>query len=145
MKSITESELNKEYSPPGENNAFWFFTIVLGIISCLLQVLLPWWILVVASWLFGYITIPKRSFLIGMLSNFLVWLIYCIIIDIKNESLLSAKIVELTGLHYITLLILLISLFAGIMGGLACMSGKFIRQAYIKHKKQYNPEELRMD
>lgn len=133
--------MSKNSGPAGENNAFWFFTISLGLFSLLLQLWLPWWILVVISWLLGYIAIPKKSFLIGFFSNAAVWFGYSFLIDMRNHSLLSEKVAELTGLHYVTILILILSVFAGFMGGLACMSGKWIRQAYRTSGKNYETEE----
>jgi len=145
MKPTKTSSLSNNSGRAGENNAFWFFTLSLTLFTFLLQLWFPWWILVVISWFLGYIAVPKKSFLIGFFSNAVVWFAYCFLIDLRNNSLLSRKIVELTGLHYVTILIILISVLAGVMGGLACMSGKWIRQAYRKPEKNYESEESETD
>lgn len=145
MKPTKTSSLSNNSGQAGENNAFWFFTISLGLFSLLLQLWFPWWILVVISWLLGYIAIPKKSFLIGFLSNAAVWFGYSFLIDLRNHSLLSEKVAEMTGLHYVTILILILSVVAGFMGGLACMSGKWIRQAYRKSEKMDESEESETD
>ncbi|HXH17844.1 MAG TPA: hypothetical protein VNJ07_02085, partial [Chitinophagales bacterium] len=96
-----------------------------AILSLLLQLLLPWWIIVAAAALAGAIFSIGgfRSFVSGFLGTAVVWWGYAWMIDVKNQSLLSARIAELFHLGNPALLIFVCGLLAGIVGGFASVSG----------------------
>ncbi|GIV33270.1 MAG: hypothetical protein KatS3mg031_0805 [Chitinophagales bacterium] len=107
--------------------------ILAAIISLVLQWFLPWWSLVVAAFLTGFILVlpPWQSFIAGFIGTALVWWVYALIIDIRTQSILSEKIAPLFHLSHPALLILLCGASAGLIGGFALLSGSECRRMII--------------
>ena len=93
---------------------------------------MQWWSLAIAAFLVA-VLIHQRSakaFLSGFLGVFILWAGIAWWIDIKNEGVLSKRIAELFYLGgSSTLLILVSALIGALVGGLAAMSGSFLRSA----------------
>jgi hypothetical protein len=91
---------------------------------------LPWWSIALISFLV-LLLIPQSigiSFLAGFISIFLLWAGLALIIDIKNESILSQKIAALFSLGEASFLLILITgLLGGLVSGFAAMSGSTLR------------------
>jgi hypothetical protein len=91
---------------------------------------LPWWSIAFISFLV-LLLIPQSigiSFLAGFISIFLLWAGLALIIDIKNESILSQKIAALFSLGEASFLLILITgLLGGLVSGFAAMSGSTLR------------------
>jgi hypothetical protein len=119
-----------------------FFTSLIFFMRFLLSVLLiivfafiaglylPWWCIALISF-FVLLIIPQgigTSFLAGFLSIFLLWAGLALIIDIRNESILSQKIASLFSLGEASFLLILITgLLGGLVAGFAAMSGSTLR------------------
>lgn len=102
-------------------------TAILAFISGLF---LPWWGIAVTSLLVGVIIHQKagRAFLSGLLGVLVLWAGLAWWIDMKNNGILSAKIAQVLPLGGNTLLLIFVTgLIGGLVGGLAAMSGSFLR------------------
>lgn len=104
---------------------FLISTVMIALLSLLLQLFLPWWSIVIAAALGGTVFSlgSLKSFFCGFLGTAIVWWMYAWIIDLKNQSILSAKIAELFNMGTSAMLILFCGMLAGIVGGLAALSG----------------------
>lgn len=102
-------------------------TIALAFISGLY---LPWWGIAIAAFIAGAL-IPQRAgvaFLSGFIALFLLWGALAWWIDMKNQSILSHKIAMLLPLSGNVGLLIIVTGFVGaLVGGLASMSGSFLR------------------
>ncbi len=106
--------------------------ILIAIISLLLQWFMPWWSIVIAAALIGVMFSLSgfHSFLSGFFGTAIVWWGYAWMIDAKNQSLLSTRIAELFQLGSPMLLIFICGIVAGLVGGLAAVSGSEIKKLF---------------
>lgn len=91
---------------------------------------LPWWSIAVCAFIVSALIIqqPFKAFLAGFAGVFLLWFIFSWSIDSSNEHILSHKIAQIFPLGGISfLLILVTSLVGGLVGGLAALSGSYLR------------------
>jgi len=92
---------------------------------------LPWWSFAVCT-LVVAVAIPQRpfkSFISGFISMFLLWGILSFIIDLNNQHLLSAKVASILPLNgSFELLIGLTAFIGGLVGGLAALTGSYLRK-----------------
>ncbi len=91
---------------------------------------LPWWSFVVTN-LFVAIVIPQKSFhsfIIGFLSIGLLWGGLAIVIDQGNQHILATKVAIILPLKgsYVSLIVLT-SFVGALLGGLASLTGSFIK------------------
>jgi len=107
------------------------FFLILGI-SFLLQLFLPWWI--IAPVAFGLAlwkgTSAGKSFLAGFAALFVLWATAALVIHLRNEGILAAKIAGLFSLPFPGLLIPVAALIGGMVGGLAALSGFYWRKSF---------------
>ena len=106
-------------------------SIAIAILSFLSAIYIPvWWFFALIA-LFICFLIPQkatRSFFSGFLGLFILWLAICIWIDQRNESILSIKVASIVGVGTSKwVLILATSIIGGIIGGLAGISGTYLR------------------
>jgi hypothetical protein len=92
---------------------------------------LPWWSFVITNILIA-IAIPQKpinAFLSGVLGIGLLWFSLAFIIDNQNQHLLSTKVANVLPLHgsYISLIILT-TVVGALLGGLAALTGSYIRK-----------------
>lgn len=91
---------------------------------------LDWWSLAVAAFLIAILVHQRsgKAFLAAFLASFLLWSGLSWWIDFKNQSILSARISELIGIgNNPMLLILITGVLAGLVAGMAALSGSFLR------------------
>jgi hypothetical protein len=91
----------------------------------------PWWSFAVTSFIVGLFVHQKgwAAFAATFLGLFLLWGIIALIIDSRNDHLLSHKIAELLSLHGSSLLLIfLTALIGGLVSGVAGLSGSFARK-----------------
>lgn len=93
---------------------------------------LPWWSFAITSLLVA-ISIhqkPWKAFVSGFAGLFILWVVLALLKDIPNEHLLSKKVASILPLggSYI-LLLLLTGFIAGLLSGLAALSGSYIRKS----------------
>lgn len=71
-----------------------------------------------------------RAFLTGLLGVTISWLVVALVADIRNESILSARMAELMGLPHSILFITVAALIGGFVGGVSGWSGAMVRRAF---------------
>ncbi len=100
----------------------------------ILQMLTPfwWWIMVVP---FGYFLLKgesaKLSFLKGMLSAGCVWIFSSLYFYTSGSQIIASRMAVMMQLPHAYLVILITTLIAAIAGGVAGLSGFFIRNVFI--------------
>lgn len=91
---------------------------------------MPWWTFAIGSMLVALV-IPQRgfrAFLSGFLGVFVLWLVYAVIVNFKNESLLASKIAAILPLGgNVGLLIFLSAFIGGLVSGVAALVGSYAR------------------
>lgn len=105
---------------------FVFSSITL--LTILLGWVLPWWSVGAIAFLVVLIMPMRsgRSFLIGLLSGFVSWLVVALVIDARNHHLLSGKMAQLFHLPGSTLFILVTAAVGGILAGLSAWAGSLL-------------------
>ena len=104
-------------------------TALLSFAACLF---LPWWSIALAAFLVA-VMIPQRpgrSFLTGFTALFLLWGILSFWISTKNDHILAHKVSMLMlKMDSPFLLIFATALIAALVGGLAALSGSYLRSS----------------
>lgn len=111
--------------------------ILIAAISYFASFVLPWWIIVLAGALIGFL-IPGgvlNSFISGFLGVGIVWTGYAWKLDAENDSVFSGVILEILPLGDNLTLILTVGVLGGICGGLGTITGSLLRKP-AKKKKQ---------
>jgi hypothetical protein len=93
---------------------------------------LPWWCIAVCAFIVSVLIFqrPLRAFLSGFAGVFLLWFVFSFMVDSANTHILSHKIAEIFPLGGISfLLILITAIVGGLVGGLAALSGSYLRYA----------------
>ena len=105
-------------------------TLLISLLSFVSGIFLPWWGIALAAGLVGII-IPQRpgmAFFSGFLALFILWGLLAWIIDLANESILSRKIAQILPLGGSALLLIAVTALVGaLVGGLATLSGSYLR------------------
>ena len=105
--------------------------LLTALLGFVIDLYLPWWGIAIAAFAVAAL-IHQRSgvaFLSGFLGVFLLWAILAWWIDVKNQGILSKRIAEVFPLGGSTfLLILVTALVGGLVGGLAALSGSYLRK-----------------
>ena len=90
----------------------------------------PWWCIAIAAFL-AALLVPQfagKAFLAGFLGVFILWAFLAWWIDMKNQGILSKKVAEIFPLGGSSVLIILVTAIIGaLVGGLAAMSGSYLR------------------
>ncbi|HVZ56389.1 MAG TPA: hypothetical protein VG870_07000 [Chitinophagaceae bacterium] len=105
--------------------------VITALLAFVAGVYMPWWSLAVVSFLVAVLVhqTPARAFVGGFVGLFLLWGALAWWIDSKNQSLLSKKIASILPLGGDpVLLILVTALIAGLVAGMAALSGSFLRK-----------------
>jgi hypothetical protein len=107
-------------------------TILLTIIvSFAAGLYMPWWSMALVAFLVALFMDQKPgiAYVSGFVSIFLLWTLLAWWIDAQNNSILSHRIATLLPLGgSSSLLILITGLVGAIIGGLAALSGSFLRK-----------------
>ena len=107
-------------------------TILTAILSFVSGLFLPWWgIAIVALAVAALIhQQPLRAWLSGFLGVFILWAGLAWWIDMQNQSVLSHKVASILPLGGNTIAIIAVTGFiGGLVGGLAALSGSFLRSS----------------
>ena len=104
--------------------------LLIALFGFIAGLFLPWWSIAIAAFLV-MILLPQglgRSFLAGFLGIFIMWFLVALILDMKNDHILSRKIAELFKLGPASILLIFITaLIGGLVAGFAAMSGSSLR------------------
>lgn len=105
--------------------------IVTALLSYAAGFYFPWWSISIAAFVVAALIPqkPGRAFLSAFISLFLLWGVLALMIDIKNDHLLSEKISQLffTVKSY-SLIVIVTGMIAGITGGFAALAGAYLRK-----------------
>lgn len=112
-----------------------FFLI--AVLSFLLQFFLPWWTLAIVAFgcafFLGKKSVP--SFLSGFFGCGIVWLLMSLFIHFTKGDVMTNRIVELISLPDSWIIYFITFLVAAIVGGLASISGFYLKMI-ISSKKE---------
>lgn len=110
--------------------------LLTALLSFIAGLYFPYW------WLFAIVTFlvallihqkPGKAFISGFLGIFILWGGLAWWIDMKNESILSAKIASILPLQGSGFLLIVVTgLIGGLVAGFAALSGSYLRSS--KHK-----------
>lgn len=106
--------------------------LLIAILSLLAQVLLPWWSLAIVAFLvcFWRSLGAGRAFSYGFAGIALVWLCYALLIHIRTDGIFTSRMSELLfKTNNAAIPMLVTAILGGLVGGLAGLSGYFVRQA----------------
>jgi hypothetical protein len=100
---------------------------------------LPWWIFIPISFLFSYVFSLKIStdgFFANFIGTAISWIIAAVIINHRNESILSEKIATLFHLPSLYLLFVISGLLGGLLAGGAGSLGAYLHLLQNQKKKR---------
>ena len=112
-------------------------TILIVILAACLQLFLPWWSIVIASLLVGFIISGNsgfQSFLAGFLAVFLLWTIYSLMIDINTDGILTEKIAHIFTINNKYLLILITGIIGALPAGFGALTGNQFAKMFKKER-----------
>ena len=106
-------------------------TILIATLAFALGLFLPWWSIAIAAFVVAVFIQQKPiiSFVAGFIGIFLIWFVLAMVIDVKNQHILSKKIAMLLPLNGNSFLLIIITAFIGaIVGANAALTASFIRK-----------------
>ncbi|MCG8311545.1 MAG: hypothetical protein MI975_29430 [Cytophagales bacterium] len=100
-----------------------------AVLAFLLQTIFPWWSIVIASFLIGFIisTGGTSSFIAGFLGIGILWFFMAALTDIKTDSILTSRVAEIFSLPNSWSLILATACIGGVVGGFGALTGSYLR------------------
>ena len=105
--------------------------ILTALLSFIGGLYLPWWSIAIAAFV-SVLLIPLaggRAFLAGFSGVFLLWFLLALLIDVKNQHILSGKIAQIFPLGGSSFAIILVTAFiCALVGGLGALSGSYLRK-----------------
>ncbi|MGN7205391.1 hypothetical protein ACTHQF_14040 [Pedobacter sp. SAFR-022] len=111
------------------------FLIVL-IAAFLLQLILPWWVIVIISFL--TCALLGKTAKIALWSPFLailvLWTAMALYSSIPNQHLMAGRVAEMLGLDSWLLVLLITALLGGFVAGVSGFCGYHFRKAMIREK-----------
>lgn len=105
---------------------------LIAVISLLAQFVLPWWSLAVVAFGVCYWRSPRagQACLSGFAGVALVWLVYALLIHLRTDGIFTGRMSQLLfKVDNPTLPLLVTAVLGGLVGGLAGLSGYFVRRA----------------
>jgi hypothetical protein len=118
---------------------FFISFILTALLSFSWALFFPWWIIAVAAFIVAAL-IPQsrfKAFICAFLALFFLWGGQAILIDAKNNHLLSSKVASILpmGGSYIAVILLTASI-AGLVAGLAALTGSFLRTPVVSTQRK---------
>src|SRR5205085_7148739 len=109
---------------------FLLATLLTASLSFIAGIYLPWWSIAIVAFLVALLIKQKIGLasLAGFTGILLLWGGLALLVDIKNESILSHKIAQIFPLNGSAFLMVLLTAFIGaLVAGFAAMSGSSLR------------------
>jgi hypothetical protein len=109
---------------------FLLATLLTASLSFIAGIFLPWWSIAIVAFLVALLIKQKilLAYLAGFTGIFFLWGVLALIIDIKNNSILSHKIAQIFPLNGSAFSLVMVTAFIGaIVAGFAAMSGSSLR------------------
>ncbi len=106
--------------------------VLITVISFVLQLFLPWWIIAVVVWMLTFLLGDKwwKAFLAGFIGIALGWLAMSLFMHFRNDGLLTAKVATLLTLPSGAILIIVTALLGGLVGGFSGLAGYCSRRVF---------------
>lgn len=110
------------------------FTVTILLIIVLafaLGLYLPWWSVAIATFIVAALIQqrPIVSFLAGFIGIFILWFALAMVIDVRNQHILSRKLASLLPLNGNSFLLILITAIIGaVVGANAALTASFIKK-----------------
>lgn len=114
--------------------------IIILIVSLVLQLFLPWWIIAIIAFSFSSWKAlnAKHAFVHSFTAILLLWVAAGLIKTIPNENILANRVGELLMLPFAEFNWIIILFVTGIIGGLVAglsgLAGFYLRELFIKQK-----------
>ena len=109
---------------------FLLATLLTASLSFIAGIYLPWWSIAIVAFLVALLIKQKIGLasLAGFTGIFLLWGGLALLLDVKNESILSQKIAQIFPLNGSAFFLVLLTAFIGaLVAGFAAMSGSSLR------------------
>ena len=110
---------------------FFVTTLLIALLSFICGLFLPWWSIAVAAFLVSLL-IPQRplpAFFAGFLGLFLLWGVMALMIDLANQSILSARVASLLPLGGSSVALILVTALVGaLVGGGGSLTAAFLKK-----------------
>jgi len=106
--------------------------LLISILSLLAQLVLPWWSLAIIAFVVCFWRSEKagQAFFYGFYGIAIVWLIYALLIHFRTDGIFTGRMSELLfKMNSNVLPGLITAILGGLVGGLAGLSGYFVKQA----------------
>lgn len=114
--------------------------IVILIVCFLLQMVLPWWVIIVVSFatcgLIG--KTRKISFWQSFFAVALLWMGYALFKSLPNDNLLANRVAVMIGVKQWWALLLITGLLSGLIAGISGLCGYFFRINVLLKKTNHN-------
>lgn len=106
--------------------------LLIAITAWLLSLVLPWWSVFIPGSILGAALGRSggRSFLWGFTGIAGLWLLQTLIIDLRNNGILTERIAGLFSLPAGWLIILVTVIIGGLIGGLTTLTGYLARATF---------------
>lgn len=104
--------------------------LLIAIFSFLAQMILPWWSLAIVAFVLAFLLGKKSSktFLSAFFGCGIVWLIMALYSHFAKGDLMTNRIASLLSLNGTVMLYVGSFLIAAVVGGLAALSGFYLRE-----------------
>jgi hypothetical protein len=102
--------------------------IAIVFLGFILELFLPWYVIALVAFLFGYLFESESNFLGGFLGVAILWLIQIGIVVLSSSSTLLEKVSRIFPVKESWILVLITALIGGLVGGFACLSGAMLRK-----------------
>lgn len=110
---------------------FWIAFVLNVILSCLLGLLLDWWVVAIVAFVVG-LWVPQKPFKAfgcAFLAIFVLYLAMSLVIDWENEHILSAKMADLVlKIKNPYLMVLITGIPGALVAGFAALTASFLRK-----------------
>jgi hypothetical protein len=114
---------------------FIFILVFAGV----LQIYLPWWVVMIVALLAGLMIPGTRggAFFSGFLAIFLLWAGYAFYLDMETSAILTKRVAPILFLPAPILLVIITGLIGGLAAGFAALTGQLFREIFRKKKRLY--------
>lgn len=114
--------------------------IIILIVSLILQLFLPWWIIAIIAFAFSAwkALSGKHAFMHAFTAIFLLWVVVGLLKTIPNENILVNRVGEMLMLPFAEFNWIIVLFVTGIIGGLVAglsgLAGFYLRELFRKQK-----------
>jgi len=106
--------------------------IIIFIITAIFQLFAPWWVIALIPFLVNAWrpSTALLAFIVSFAAIATLWFSYGLYMHINSEGAMSNRIAEIFSLPNGILLLVVTTVVAGVVGGLAGLSGFFVQQLF---------------